>query len=240
MTEAEARAWLTETLHVPRGTMDRLEQFLAMLVAEMDQQNLISRSSLDHIWARHVVDSAQLIPLAQASEMRSGEGRSLVNEAPLLPVRLRPSPERSGLEHQSPWLDLGTGAGFPGIGSALLTERPVIMVESRARRIDFLERVIAATRISGHARVEGKPLERVVSFPAAVISARAFAPLDRLLRLANRFSTEKTLWLLPKGKNAVKEWQELPKSQRDMFHVEHSITDADARILVGRSAGKKA
>ncbi len=240
MTEEEARAWLTDTLHVPRGTMDRLEQFLALLVAEMDQQNLISRASLDHIWARHVVDSAQLLMLAEPKgELYSGEGRSLGSKSSTPAERLQPSPEHA-VKRQGPWLDLGTGAGFPGIIIALLTERPVIMVESRARRIDFLERVIGATGISGHARVEGKPLERVERFPAAVISARAFAPLDRLLRLANRFSTEKTLWLLPKGKNAVKEWKDLPKSERDMFHVEHSITDADARILVGRSVAAKA
>ena len=71
------------------------------------------------------------------------------------------------------------------------------------------------------------------SFPVDVISARAFAPLDRLLSLSHRFSTEKTVWLLPKGKNAVRELRSLSPKRQKMFHVEHSLTDPDAGILVG-------
>src|SRR3546814_8557053 len=70
--------------------------------------------------------------------------------------------------------------------------------------------------------------------PAATISARAFAPLDRLLDLSARFSTESTCWLLPKGRNAVKELALLPQPWQSLFHVEQSRTDAASRILVGR------
>ena len=69
---------------------------------------------------------------------------------------------------------------------------------------------------------------------AATISARAFAPLDKLIALSTRFSTESTRWLLPKGRNAVKELASLPQTWQNLFHVEHSRTDADSRILVGQ------
>ena len=77
------------------------------------------------------------------------------------------------------------------------------------------------------------PLERVETRRAATISARAFAPLDKLIDLSARFSTESTHWLLPKGRNAVKELALLPEPWQRMFHVEQSRTDAESQILVG-------
>ena len=133
-----------------------------------------------------------------------------------------------------PWLDLGTGAGFPGLVIALLDPaREVLMVESRARRAAWLESIVAHFGLSG-ARVLAARLETVPSFDAAIISARAFAPLDRIIALSARFSTPQTRWLLPKGRNGAKELGEMPETIQAMFHVEQSITDAESVILVGR------
>jgi 16S rRNA (guanine527-N7)-methyltransferase len=77
-------------------------------------------------------------------------------------------------------------------------------------------------------------LEDVPAFETNVISARAFAPLDKLLRLSARFSTPDTVWLLPKGRSAAKELGEQKADVRAMFHVEQSLTDPQAGILVGR------
>lgn len=136
----------------------------------------------------------------------------------------------------SPWLDLGTGAGFPGlVVAALHPECEVVMVESRARRIEWLERV-RETLALNHARVEGARLELVHAFPAAVISARAFAALPQLLKLSARFSTKDTIWLLPKGRSAAQELAEL-SGWSHMFHVEHSLTDREAGIITGTLTG---
>ncbi|QYJ07303.1 16S rRNA (guanine(527)-N(7))-methyltransferase RsmG [Qipengyuania flava] len=133
-----------------------------------------------------------------------------------------------------PWLDLGSGAGFPGLViAAMRPEISVILVESRARRVEWLERVAALMGLQ-NCRVEGQRLEKVEDFEASVISARAFAPLDRLLTLSARFSTRGTLWVLPKGRSAEQEVQALPKNRREMFHVEQSRTDPEAGIIVGR------
>ncbi|MFA6218801.1 MAG: 16S rRNA (guanine(527)-N(7))-methyltransferase RsmG [Erythrobacter sp.] len=140
---------------------------------------------------------------------------------------------------QGPWLDLGSGAGFPGLViAAMRPELSVILVESRKRRIDWLARVVHELGL-GHCRVEGRRIERLPTFPAAVISARAFAPLDRLLCLSARFSTSDTWWLLPKGRSAEQEAQGLAESRRRMFHVEHSLTDAGAGIIIGRGQWKE-
>jgi|TARA_R100000655_G_scaffold30705_1_gene61699 16S rRNA (guanine527-N7)-methyltransferase len=109
----------------------------------------------------------------------------------------------------------------------------VILVESRKRRVDWLERAREGLALE-NCRVAGCRLEDVERFDAGTISARAFAPLDRLLDLAGRFSTKTTDWVLPKGRSAAQEVQGLPKNRRKMFHVEQSRTDPDAGVVVGR------
>ncbi len=202
MTEDEAKAWLKSNHDVSRETWERLEAFIALLVDEMSRQNLISKSSAEHMWARHIVDSAQLFVFAQTEK--------------------------------SFWLDLGTGAGFPGMVAAIMTDHDVHMVESRNRRVEFLNNVVEKLDIGEKATVLGSQLEKIATQPAGIISARAFAPLDRLISLSHRFSTEKTVWLLPKGKNAVRELKALPPKQQKLFHVEQSLTDPEAGILVGK------
>ena len=132
------------------------------------------------------------------------------------------------------WLDLGTGAGFPGLVTALLEpRREFVLVESRSLRAQWLRKCVAALACENITVIESR-LERVSTFAASTISARAFAPLSTLLGLAGRFSTPDSEWLLPKGKNAARELAEMPQAYRSMFHVEPSLTAGGAAILVGR------
>lgn len=135
------------------------------------------------------------------------------------------------------WLDLGTGAGFPGLVIAILRPKvQVTLVEARNRRIEWLRRVAKELGLAS-ANVIGRPIERIAPEAYPVISARAFAPLDRLLALAARFSTKETLWLLPKGRSAAQELAAL-KGWRHQFHVEQSLTDAEASVIVGTLIGQ--
>lgn len=198
--EGAALAWLRGLPECDAVAMARLERLIALLREENQRQNLVSVASLDEVWRRHIVDSAQLL-----AHVPRGT---------------------------SPWLDLGTGAGFPGIVvAAMRSEDDVILVESRARRIAWLEQCKAELDLP-HVRVMGSRLEALDSFPAGVISARAFAPLERLIDLAARFSTKDTLWLLPKGRSARQELLEL-RGWNHTFHVEQSLTDAEAGIIAG-------
>lgn len=210
MTEEEARLWLREKLSVSRETEEKLEAFIAFLLAEMQAQNLISASTVDSIWTRHIVDSAQLLVLL-SSDQKHGGG----------------------------WIDLGSGAGFPGLVVAIISDWPVTLVESRAKRIDYLHRAVETLGLQNQVTIEGSALERVETAPFSVISARAFAPLPRLFGLAQRFSTDKTFWLLPKGRNAAKEWEEAKHDWNGDFRIVPSVTDDEAGILVGRLTGAK-
>jgi 16S rRNA (guanine527-N7)-methyltransferase len=200
VNEIEARQFCAE--RGDAGTVERMEQFIALLAEENARQNLVSTASLEFVWARHIADSLQLLDHVPRGT--------------------------------APWLDLGTGAGLPGLAIAIARpESEIVMVESRKRRVEFLERVIALLGLT-HARVIGSRLETIPAFPAAVISARAFAPLDKLLSLSDRFSTRSTIWLLPKGRSGADELSAQPPGVQAMFHVEQSATDPGAALLIGQ------
>ncbi len=208
ISEEEARDWLRATLSVSRETEARLAAFVDLVVAENEQQNLVSAATIPHIWARHILDSAQLLGLA--------EGR------------------------KGSWLDLGSGPGFPGIVLAILTGGLVHLVEERKARVAFLERACATLGLD-QARVHGCKVERLSLDPVDVITARAFAPLPKLFALAHSFSTQKTLWVLPKGKSAHAELESVRGTWQGVFHVKQSITDAESAIITAtgvRRTGK--
>jgi 16S rRNA (guanine527-N7)-methyltransferase len=210
-TEDEARDYVAGLTDA--AGMARLEQFAALVLEENQHQNLIAKATEPHLWQRHMADSAQLVDVSHGSEA-------------LLKA------ETFGANAGGPWLDLGSGPGFPGLViAALHPNMPVVLVESRARRAEFLNRAIEALGLP-KCRVEGQRLERVTPFPARAISARAFAPLPKLLELSAPFSTRGTVYVLPKGRSAAQELEALKPSIRAMFHVKHSLTDPEAGIIV--------
>jgi len=204
LSESDAKAWLAAH-HA--GAVDSLCVLVEALVDENARHNLVARASLEQVWQRHIVDSAQLLHVS----------RETVPDGP--------------------WLDLGSGAGFPGLViAALQPERQVTLVDSRRLRTEWLTRAAAALGLTNVEVI----LARVEDLPARqwrVISARAFAPLEKLLAMAARFSTPETLWLLPKGAKAQHELEALAAGWNHVFHVEQSLTDPSAGIIAGRLLG---
>lgn len=211
-TEDEARAWFRDDLKIDTLAETRLENFADLLMQENARQNLISKVSAAQLWTRHLADSAQLLRVPR------------------------------GTSEGSDWLDLGTGAGFPGLVIAIC--RPdvkVTMVDSRRLRADWLRSTATALGLN-NAEVIQSRAESLPSQKFASISARAFAPLDKLIAISARFSTPDTRWLLPKGARAEQELAMLSKNWHHTFHVEHSMTEAGAGIIMGHlldSGGKR-
>lgn len=208
MEEEAAREWLIREFDVPRETMERLDGFIGLLKVENDAQNLVSKASLNEIWNRHILDSAQLL-------------------------RFRPSEDAS-------WLDLGTGAGFPGLVIGLLHQGQVTLVEERRKRADWLSKAAEFLGLGDKVAIRAVKAERLDSAPVDVISARAFAPLERLFKLSHSFSTAKTRWILPKGRTAASELEAAEASWQGAFRLEQSLTDADAWIIVAERVSRKA
>ena len=110
------------------------------------------------------------------------------------------------------------------------------LIEERRLRVDFLAR--ASERIGVAVELIAGKVEKVKARPFDVISARAFAPLPRLLELGTAFSTAKTVWLLPKGRKAQSELDALDSSWQGSFRLEPSVTDAQAAIIVAQAVSR--
>lgn len=132
------------------------------------------------------------------------------------------------------WLDLGSGAGFPGLVLAILGVGHVHLTESDGRKCVFLREVIRETDAPAtvhHGRVETLPPMR-----ADVITARALAPLTALVPLAARHATENTVALFPKGRKSVRELQDL-----DDWLIESGISmNIEIESLTSRVDGEGA
>jgi len=131
---------------------------------------------------------------------------------------------------EASWVDIGSGAGLPGIVIACLVSGPVTLVEPRRLRAEFLHNVVESLGLRAEVacakaeRVEGK---------FDVVTARAVASLAQVLEISAHLSTRKTVWALPKGRSAERELVEARKSWQGEFRVEPSVTDDESYIVVG-------
>jgi 16S rRNA (guanine527-N7)-methyltransferase len=198
--EEEARKWVSQRFGVSRETL--LSRYAELLLAEASQQNLVAASTLETLWARHIVDSAQLLRWA-------GDAGT--------------------------WLDVGSGAGLPGIVIAILADRPVVLCEPRARRVEFLNRVVAELGLGPRVVVQRSKVESYRPLePVAVVSARAVAALPGLLQSTVHCTDLSTVWVLPKGRNADSEVEAARRKWQGTFHVEPSITEPESGIVIAR------
>ena len=140
---------------VSRETFDRVRKFSDRFMVWNARINLASETSAADLWSRHIFDSAQLNKLD--------------------PVALH-------------WLDLGSGGGFPGVVVALLLrDRPgatIDLVESNRKKAGFLQAMIGEFDLP--AKVHAVRIEQASDLirNVGVVTARAVAPLDRLLLLS--------------------------------------------------------
>ena len=170
---------------VSRETLERLEAYVALLTKWQSALNLVGSRSLSDVWHRHVLDSAQLIDLATAK------------------ARI--------------WVDVGSGAGFPGLVLAILGVGDVYLLEKDARKCAFLREAIRVAGAQAHIVenrveeiVEMDPIERPFSRPH-VITARAVAPLGRLLPMVAPLCGPDTICLFPKGQDVEYELTAIAK-----------------------------
>lgn len=197
---------LVTLLGVSRETAVDLESYVDLLKSWQKTINLVAPGSLDQIWHRHVADSVQLFPLA---------------------------PETARC-----WVDLGSGGGFPGLVLAIMLKgRPgarMTLVESDARKAAFLREAARATAAPVDilcTRIE-RAATHVTVDDVEVITARALAPLDRLLGLCLPLFGPATVALLPKGRDAEAEIEAARRAWGFASRVVGSRTEAEGRIVV--------
>ncbi|HJS39982.1 MAG TPA: 16S rRNA (guanine(527)-N(7))-methyltransferase RsmG [Sphingomicrobium sp.] len=176
--------------------------------------------------------------LLEESKRQNLIGRSTVDEIWQRHIADSAQLVRFAPRLDSSWLDIGSGAGLPGIVIAILTEGSVTLVEPRRLRADFLQRAADALDLGERVAVEATKVERIAG-AFEVITARAVASLDVLLSISRHLSTDKTLWLFPKGKRARFELDEARRSWQGRFRLEPSVTSREAAILVASGVRRK-
>jgi 16S rRNA (guanine527-N7)-methyltransferase len=199
---------------VSRETLDRLAIYEALLRQWQKVMNLVAPSTLDAVWHRHFADSAQIVRLAP-------QARS--------------------------WTDLGSGAGFPGLVVAILLAEGgsepahVTLIESDSRKCAFLREVARKTGITVDilsTRIEQAATHTNLEWPE-VVSARALAPLDRLLGLAAPLFTPSTVGVFLKGRDAAAEVGTAAKAWTFAVEMIPSLTEASGRVVVVRNLQPK-
>ncbi|MDX2157820.1 MAG: 16S rRNA (guanine(527)-N(7))-methyltransferase RsmG [Hyphomicrobiaceae bacterium] len=196
---------------VSRDTLARLEVYATTLALWQKRINLVAPATLNDVWHRHIADSAQLLKLAPA------DART--------------------------WIDLGSGAGFPGLVVAILLaddparELRVTLVESDQRKCAFLAEVVRKAGLGPGlsvdilcARIEAAATRARLA-TGDVVSARALAPLGRLLELASPLLGSGSTGLFPKGRSAESEIEEAKRVWQFAYDVVASRSDTEARIV---------
>ncbi len=134
-------------------------------------------------------------------------------------------------------LDLGSGAGFPGLVLAIMGVREVHLVESDRRKSAFLREAVRETG-SDNVRIHIARIEEVEPFPVEAVTARALAPLPRLLELAAPFFGPRTTGLFLKGRNLDAELTAARRHWRMRAETEPSLSSAEGRILILREVAR--
>lgn len=127
-------------------------------------------------------------------------------------------------------VDFGSGAGFPALVLAIMGVPNVHVVESDTRKCSFMRQVARETGTS--LSVHNCRIEDLSPFPADIITARALAPLESLLKFAKPFTTPSTKCLFLKGKSI----QEELTAANYLWHIKYrlieSLSDPDGSVLV--------
>lgn len=190
---------LTSRLDVSREDIDKLRMLVSLVIAANASQNLIAKPTELEIWDRHVLDSAQLLGLAQR------DART--------------------------WLDVGTGAGFPGLVLAIMTRSDHMLIEPRKRRAEFLMRAAEALCLADRVQVVVSPVERFMHAPFDFITARAVSSLTNILHITQHLANLSTVWLLHKGRSARVEVDAAASAWTANVELLASMTDAQAAIV---------
>lgn len=135
------------------------------------------------------------------------------------------------------WLDIGSGAGFPGIVLALLSADPITLAEPRRLRAEFLDRVKEELGLTHVTVVRSKAVLLKGRFD--YITARAVASVNALLAMTAHLAHDGTIFILPKGKSAQSELAEAQRSWQGEFRLEKSLTSDDAAIIVARHVRRR-
>lgn len=201
----DPKQFLCDHYQITVAQLTKLEEFVQAVITYNQAYNIIGKTTIETIWQRHIIDSAQLIRF------------------------IEPTPTNNKL------IDLGSGAGFPGIVLAIMGIESITLIEKSVRKSEFLQSIINHLQLN--VRLYCNTLAEVATMQLGTfdyLTARAFAPLQRLIPDSLTFLASGSLAILPKGRTYNTEIQTTQPQLQQYFSLQTfpSITAEDSRILV--------
>ncbi|MGE3872682.1 MAG: 16S rRNA (guanine(527)-N(7))-methyltransferase RsmG [Parvibaculaceae bacterium] len=197
---------VVERLHVSRESRERLEAYASLLLQWQTRINLIGPATREDVWSRHIADALQLLPL--------------------LPEGIRRL------------ADLGSGAGIPGLVLAIARPIEAHLFESNLKKGAFLRE--AARQTGARVHIHSIRIEKAMALARAIeaeaVTARALAPLPKLLDYASPFLERGAIGYFHKGQDVDAELTDATKSWKMQFESYPSMTDSRGVILVVKEA----
>jgi 16S rRNA (guanine527-N7)-methyltransferase len=207
---AADRAAALRIYPVSRETLERLDAFVPLFLKWQRAVQLVAPSTLPNLWTRHVADSLQLLDLAYDAKT---------------------------------WADLGTGGGFPGLVLAIARAKEpgwfMHLIESDTRKAAFLREAVRVTGAA--AKVHAERIESAAKRLGGVdvVTARALAPLPRLIDLAAPFLEQGAKGIFLKTQYVGEELTDTTKSWTINSTIVPSRTDSRGRIVVIDSVSRR-
>lgn len=181
---------------VSREVIENLKKYQELVLKWNDTINLVSKSSIQNFWTRHILDSLQLIQFI----------------------------DHHNVSHL---VDIGSGAGFPGIVLSIAGIKEVSLIESDTRKCIFLEKAAKISR--NKIQIINKKIEEI-EINCDILTCRALAPLDTIFNYSRNILVREKFLLL-KGKNFSTELDYAKKQWIFNYDLHDSITSEGSKIL---------
>ena len=180
-------------------TIYKLKKFVCMLGEHQKKMNLIGKSTIPYIWTRHILDSAQI------EKILPKENDNYIT------------------------VDVGTGAGFPGMVLAAMGRKDLLLCEKSKKKNIFLNAVAKECNLK--VKMYNDRIENLRNSNIRTIISRAFSPLKSLILKVTHCLSGDTTLVLHKGKAHMKEIIEAKSLFCFNYKCYDSATNPDAKIL---------
>ena len=184
---------------IERVSNKMLNRYVNLIIKNQNSLNLIGKSTIPNIWERHVVDSMQIFNYLPKEK----KNRYL--------------------------LDVGTGAGFPGVVLAIMGRQDVLLCEKSVKKSLFLQNVLKECSLD--IKVYNSRIEDIVNNKVSIIVSRAFASIKKLMSSIFHLVSKETTLVIHKGKKYIQEIKEA--KEEFSFNVKkfRSVTSCEGVIL---------
>tara|TARA_B100001248_G_C27221725_1_gene380640 strand:+ start:47 stop:652 length:606 start_codon:yes stop_codon:yes gene_type:complete len=132
-------------------------------------------------------------------------------------------------QHEKCVMDIGTGAGLPGIILSIIGFKNVHLVEKSPKKSSFLEN--CKLRLGLNYIVHNKSISEISNLNIDFVTARAFASIDKIISMTKKIINKQTKFILLKGKNYLTELETI-NPQKYFWEAHPSITSSESKIII--------